>query len=91
MKIDITAATQSVKDYLDGEINGLDLSKSLSHISGAADGLNKKQQVTFKYYVGFFEKEGKQLYLDSNKYLKEEVDELGDFVENLNTELMEQS
>ncbi len=91
MNIDLIAVNQSVQDYLDGEISGVMLSQSLHHISEAADGLDKKQLVSFKYYIGFFEKEGKQLYLDSNKYLKEEATELRDFVETLKQELPEKA
>ena len=84
MKIDITAASQSVHDYLDGEISGEQLSQTLSQIEKTAEGLEKKQKVSFKYYIEFFEKEGKHFYLRSNKYLKEEVEELSSFVESLN-------
>ena len=85
MKIDITAAGQSVQDYLDGEITSIQLSQTLGKIVDAAEALDKKQLVSFKYYIEFFEKEGNNLYLHSNKYLKEEVDELGSFVKTLNS------
>lgn len=91
MKIDLLAATQSVQDYLDAEISGQVLSQTLQRIAEAAEGLDKKQKVSFKYYVGFFEKEGKQLYLDSNKYLKEEVTELSEFLEVLKEGQYEQA
>ncbi len=85
MKIDTTAVTQTIQDYLDGEISGVKLSQTLGQITESAEDLDKKQLVSFKYYIEFFEKEGKNLYLHSNKYLKEEVDELGAFVETLNS------
>ena len=52
-------------------------------MSAAADALEKKHKISFKYYIGFFEKEGEQWYLDSNKYLKEEVEELSQFLDTL--------
>ena len=36
-----------------------------------------------RYYIEFFEKEGELWYLDSNKYLKEEVEELSQFLDSL--------
>jgi hypothetical protein len=84
MKIDLVAAiTQSLKYYLDREINGAELSRSLVQNFEAADGLDKKQSITFKYYINFFEKEGKELYLGSNRFLKDEVDELSEFLDGL--------
>ncbi len=81
MKIDLTAEIAlSLKDYIDREISGAKLSKSIHQNFESADGLNKKQEITFKYYIDFFKKEGKELYLDSNIYLKEEVNELSEFL-----------
>ena len=85
MKIDTAAASQSIQDYLDGEISGTQLSQTLGQISKSAEGLDKKQLVSFKYYIEFFEKEGGNLYLHSNKYLKEEVDELSSFMDTLSS------
>lgn len=90
MKIDTPAATQSIHDYLDGEISGVQLSDSLSQVADGAKDLDKKQMVSLKYYIGFFKKEGNNLYLHSNKYLKEEVDELGEFFESLSKDQQEQ-
>jgi len=84
MKIDVVAVMiQSLKYYMDREISGLELSQSLAQSFEAAEGLDKKQNITFKYYISFFEKEGKELYLGANKYLKDEVDELSEFLEGL--------
>lgn len=83
MKIDIMAANQSLKDYRGGDINGRQLSQTLGNVASSAEGLEKKHHVSFKYYVDFFEKEGDQLYLDANKYLKEEVKELGEFLDTM--------
>lgn len=81
MKIDLTAEIAlSLKDYIDREISGSKLSKSIRQNFESADGLNKEQEITFKYYISFFKKEGKELYLDSNIYLKEEVNELSEFL-----------
>lgn len=81
MKIDLTAEIAlSLKDYIDREISGAKLSTSIRQNFESADGLNKKQEITFKYYIDFFKKEGKELYLDSNIYLKEEVNELSEFL-----------
>ncbi len=81
MKIDLTAEIAlSLKDYMDGDISGAKLSKSIRQKFESADELNKQQEITFKYYIDFFNKEGKELYLDSNKYLKEEVNELSEFL-----------
>jgi len=85
MKIDTTAAYQSLQDYREGDISGAALSETLSHIANSAEGLEKKHEVSFKYYIGFFEKEGEQWYLDSNKYLKEELEELGEFIKGFET------
>ena len=83
MKIDMTLASQSLQNYRDGDITGIALSQTLSQVATAADGLEKKYNVSFKYYIDFFEKEGEQWYLDSNKYLKEEVEELNQFLDSL--------
>jgi len=83
MKLDMTSANQALQDYRDGDISGITLSQTLNHVANSADGLEKKHAVSFKYYVGFFEKEGEQWYLDSNKYLKEEVEELSEFLDGL--------
>ncbi len=83
MKIDMTLANQSLQDYRDGDITGIALSQTLNQVSSAADALDKKHKISFKYYIGFFEKEGEQWYLDSNKYLKEEVEELSEFLDTL--------
>ena len=83
MKIDMTLASQSLQNYRDGDITGIALSQTLSQVATAADGLEKKRNVSFKYYIDFFEKEGEQWYLDSNKYLKEEVEELNQFLDSL--------
>ena len=83
MKIDMTLASQSLQNYRDGDITGIALSQTLSQVATAADGLEKKHNVSFKYYIDFFEKEGEQWYLDSNKYLKEEVEELNQFLDSL--------
>ena len=85
MKIDTTAATQSIQGYLDKETTGIQLSHSLGQIAESAEGLDKKQLISLKYYINFFEKEGENLYLNSNKYLKEEVSELTTFIEMLNS------
>lgn len=85
MIIDIAAATRSIQEYSDREISGAQLSETLGRIAESSEGLDKKQLVSFKYYIDFFEKEGENLYLNSNKYLKEEVGELGTFVEALNS------
>lgn len=85
MNIDTTEATHSIQGYLDKEVTGIQLSHTLSQVAGSAEGLDKNQLVSFKYYIGFFEKEGENLYLHSNKYLKEEVGELGSFIETLNS------
>jgi len=82
MKIDITSAKQSLQDYRDGDISGIALSQTLNQVAASASDLEKKHEVSFKYYVGFFEKEGEQWYLDSNKYLKEEVEELSEFLDS---------
>jgi len=86
MKIDLTSANQSLQEYRDGDISGSVLSQTLNQVATSADGLEKKHEVSFKYYVGFFEKEGEQWYLDSNKYLKEEVEELAEFLNSFATE-----
>ena len=86
MKIDTTSANQALQDYRDGDISGIELSQTLKQIASSADSLEKKHEVSFKYYVGFFEKEGDQWYLDSNKYLKEEVEELGEFLNSFTAE-----
>jgi len=86
MKIDMASANQALQDYRDGDINGIELSQTLKQIASSVDGLEKKHEVSFKYYVGFFEKEGDQWYLDSNKYLKEEVEELGEFLNSFTAE-----
>ena len=83
MKIDMTLAIQSLQDYRDGDISGIALSQTLNQVATSAEALEKKHEVSFKYYVGFFEKEGEQWYLDSNKYLKEEVEELSQFLDSL--------
>jgi len=83
MKIDMALAHQSLQDYRDGEISGIALSQTLNQVAASADALEKKHKVSFKYYIGFFEKEGEQWYLDSNKYLKEEVEELSQFLDSL--------
>jgi len=82
----MTSANQALQDYRDGDISGKVLSQTLSQVVKSADGIEKKQEVSFKYYIGFFEKEGEQWYLDSNKYLKEEVEELSEFLNSLITE-----
>lgn len=84
MKIDIPETTQSIQRYLDREISGGEFSKILHQIVQSAEDLDKKQRVLFKYYIDFFEKEGDNLYLKSNKYLKEEVAELNTFINSLN-------
>ena len=83
MKIDMTLANQSLQDYRDGDITGIVLSQTLNQVATNADALEKKHKVSFKYYIDFFEKEGEQWYLDSNKYLKEEVEELSQFLNSL--------
>ena len=83
MKIDMTLANQSLQDYRDGDITGIALSQTLNQVASSAKVLEKKEKVSFNYYVGFFEKEGEQWYLDSNKYLKEEVEELSQFLNTL--------
>lgn len=84
LKINNTAATQSILHYLEGDITGEQLSQALRQIADDGENLDKKQLVSFKYYIDFFEKEGKNQFLRSNKYLKEEVDELSGFIESLN-------
>ena len=83
MKIDMALANQSLQDYRDGDISGMALSQTLNQVASSTDSLEKKHKVSFKYYIGFFEKEGEQWYLDSNKYLKEEVEELSQFLDSL--------
>ena len=84
MKIDLTTEiTLSLKYYIDREISGIELSQSIRLNFEKADDLNKNQIRTFDYYIDFFEKEGKELYLGSNIYLKEEVDELNEFISEL--------
>ena len=84
MKIDLTAEiTQSLKYYIDKELSGIELSKSIKLNFDKADDLTKNEKRTFNYYIDFFKKEGKDLYLDSNKYLKEEVNELSEFLSGL--------
>ena len=83
MTIDTTSANQALQDYRDGDISGIALSQTLKQIASSVDGLEKNHEVSFKYYIGFFEKEGEQWYLDSNKYLKEEVEELNQFLDSL--------
>lgn len=86
MKIDLISARQSVQDYRDGNISGKALSQTLNQVAASASGLEKKHEISFKYYVGFFEKEGDQWYLDGNKYLKEEVTELSEFLEGFTSD-----
>ena len=84
MNKEITVAiTQSLKYYVDKDISGAQLSKSISKNFESAIDLDKNQQRTFRYYIDFFEKEGKELFLDPNKYLKEEVMELREFLDTL--------
>ena len=82
----MTSANQALQDYRDGDISGVELSQTLNQVANSAEGLEKKQKISFKYYVDFFEKEGEQWYLDSNKYLKEEVKELREFLNNFMAE-----
>lgn len=84
MKIDLIAIiTQSLKYYIEKEISGMELATSIKQNFEKADNLNTNQRRSFAYYIAFFEKEGKHLYLDSNIYLKEEVDELSEFLNGL--------
>ena len=61
MKIDLTAEIAlSLKDYMDGDISGAKLSKSIRQNFESADELNNKQEITFKYYIDFFNHEIKE-------------------------------
>lgn len=84
MKLDLVIAlTQSLKYYVEKEISGTEFSRLIAQSVNACEDLDKKQTVTFKYYISFFKGEGKDLYLESNVYLKGEVDELSQFLDNL--------
>ena len=84
MKIDYKATIKrSVKNYIEKDISGMELSQSIKENFEQIEGLDKSQTRTFGYYTDFFEKEGKNFYLASNVYLKEEVDELGEFLDKL--------
>ncbi len=74
---------QAIKLYLDKEISGSGLSLVLTQYKESLGELNKKHSVTFKYYIELFGKEGNNLYIPSNKYLKEEIVELKDFLKTL--------
>jgi len=87
MKLELTTAIkQSLKYYIDKDIGGIELSRAISMNFEKADDLDKKQKVTFGYYIDFFEKEDKNLNLASNVYLKDEVDELTEFLDGLEEE-----
>lgn len=84
MKIDPKLViSQSLKYYVDKERSGAELSQSIKHNFDKIYGLNTNQVRAFSYYVDFFEKEGDHLYLPSNVYLKEEVDELKELLDSL--------
>lgn len=73
---------QSIKYYEDRKITGAELSIDLTKGFDEIRDLEKGQNVTFRYYIDFFEKEGKDVYLPSNAYLKEELGELKDFIDS---------
>ena len=72
----------SLERYLSKELPGEDLANSISLNLLSLEGTSKIQKDAIEYYVNFFEMEGSSFY-ESNKYIDEEVSELGELLSEL--------